>query len=81
MTIAVYRVHTYNISSKATCLRRSCSDIFTDENCTTNISRRYAHVMHWAEVPYVPLDTCREIFRPVVKVKIIPGMLCGGELI
>jgi len=39
---------------------------------------RYAHVMHWAEVPYVPLDTCREVFRPVVKVKIIPGMLCGG---
>ena len=40
---------------------------------------RYAHVMHWAEVPYVPLDICREVFRPVVKVKIIPGMLCGGE--
>ena len=36
--------------------------------------------MHWAEVPYVPLDICREVFRPVVKVKIIPGMLCGGEI-
>ena len=35
--------------------------------------------MHWAKVPYVPLDTCREVFRPVVNVKIIPGMLCGGE--
>ena len=37
--------------------------------------------MHWAKVPYVPLDTCREVFRPVVNVKIIPGMLCGGEFI
>ena len=44
-------------------------------------ARRYAHVMHWANVPYVPLDTCREVFRPVVEVKIIPGMLCGGEFI
>ena len=35
--------------------------------------------MHWVEVPYVPLETCREIFRPVVKVNIVPGMLCGGE--
>ena len=40
---------------------------------------KWGSVMHWVEVPYVPLDVCREIFRPVVKVKIIPGMLCGGE--
>lgn len=39
---------------------------------------KWGSVMHWVEVPYVPLDVCREIFRPVVKVKIIPGMLCGG---